>query len=79
MITSEFDGKIRRLLDRIECDAVSPADHAELSSHVSARLSREQQAWAEIGLDPNRAPFTSCLQGLRDLQSADFMAEGHRN
>ncbi len=45
----------------------------------AAKLSREQQACAEIGLDRNQDAFQSCVHGLRRVMSAAFMAEGYRN
>jgi hypothetical protein len=52
---------------------------SESSDHLSRKLPREQLACAEIGLDPTQDVFASCVQGLRDVRLASFMAEGYRN
>lgn len=52
---------------------------SDSSEHVSTRLGQEPLACAEIGLDPNQGIFKSCVQGLREVMWASFMAEGYRN
>jgi hypothetical protein len=47
--------------------------------HVPTGLPREQLACAEIGSDPDHGEFKSCVQGLRDVMSASFMAEDYWN
>jgi hypothetical protein len=49
------------------------------SGHVPNTVHKEQLACAEIGLDPNEDAFTRCVQGLANVKSAAFLAEGYRN
>jgi hypothetical protein len=46
---------------------------------VPGSVSRERLACAEIGLEPQAAAFTACVEGLRAVKSARFMEEGYRN
>lgn len=91
--TNDYRGCIATLSNSLEAataskgprltslDMMPPVEQATTPSpdQASASLPREQQACAQIGLDPSQRAFENCVEGLRNVMSAGSMADSYRN